>query len=657
MPARNEMSDLVWLDGLRAVAVTLVIAYHAQITAGGVELLRGGFVGVDVFFVISGFLVTRSLVSKWEGGKDYKFTFWIARLRRIVPALIVVIGASGLAAFALLQPSELQEFSKSAVAALAYVSNIYFYFQDPYEAANISTLPLIHTWSLSVEAQFYIAYPFLLSRTLADPSAMLRRLVGLTLVSYVFCIAASALDHSFAFYGTPSRFWEFGVGAIVATLARTKTNAEASGFYPATGLLLIFLAAASLNDEAYRPAVEGVVPVLGTAMILAFARTGPIESALSSLPFVMVGMMSYSLYLWHQPIFAILRLRAGRELDVQWLLGALTLAFALSYLSWRYVENPFRRRRTINADRHFALVVVLTKVAFVGMAAVAVARPITASNWLATGFDYEPKRGVAMRGGKPCPLNTTQDVCVLGDQSVTPTMALLGDSHAATLAAPMSEMLSRHQRSALLMPMQGCPFIAGVMRYHYPRNCAEHVEQVIQKLQQAQIQTVIINDYRNYYLTGIGGDGVENIRDNAVYSVQAGKDSATRLDDVLELQDKTLRRILALGIRVYFVLTVPDSEQSIPSAVRDAQRHHLLPYQTDLDAYLTRSKVLFAALSSFDGEANFIRVFPHKALCNEGARKCSTHSKDRIFYTDSNHLSADGARILVAEIERVVFGK
>ena len=528
----KHRSNVAWLDGLRAIAVGLVVAYHIPDVGGALRFLHGGFVGVDVFFVLSGFLVTRSLVAKYEAGGNFRSVFWLARARRIAPALIVVLSTSALLAFLLLRPSELQSFSQSAVAALFYVSNFYFYAGDPYEANTNALIPLIHTWSLSAEAQFYLLYPFLVAGTLSEPHRLLRRLLWLTGVSYVLCHVLFLWNASAAFYWTPSRFWEFGAGALAATSLRVF-RIRASLLLPLIGLAAITGAAISFDDKQYNPALGGLLPVTGTVLVLLFTTKGPVASLLSLKPLMLVGAMSYSVYLWHQPILAMARLRTGGSLDLSAVVAAVIIILALSFASWRLVEVPFYRRKFFSSTQRIASFIGVAQVALIALAIVGATYPGTAALWLGGNFSYEPRRGLATRNGKPCPTDTTQDVCVIGDQAVIPSIALLGDSHAATISGAAGQMFKTHSQSALLMPMRGCPFIVGVRRFTYPRDCATHADQVFDRLLADKIQTVVISDYRSLYLTGTGGDGVQKVEENAVYSLAAGRQSLSRASDVL----------------------------------------------------------------------------------------------------------------------------
>jgi peptidoglycan/LPS O-acetylase OafA/YrhL len=330
------------IDGLRAVAVLAVLLFHC-----GVPGFAGGYVGVDVFFVISGFLITGQLAADSAAGRLSILRFYDRRIRRIVPALIVTLVVTAAAACLLLLPSYLIDTSRSLLAAATMVSNIYFWRTSGYFQAASLFRPLLHTWSLSVEEQFYVFIPVLMMIS----ARLLRRrwvllFAPLCLLSFLLSVHATTTAPTANFYLLPTRAWEFGIGALVATTPLPAVAgfwaAEAVGA-AAMGLLLVPVFV--FDDTTPFPGLSALWPCLGTALLIHLGRTAqPTATALLGMrPCVAVGLISYSLYLVHWPIISLMSYRVVGPLDGWRIAGVLVTSFVLAALMWRFVEQPFRR--------------------------------------------------------------------------------------------------------------------------------------------------------------------------------------------------------------------------------------------------------------------------------------------------------------------------
>ena len=330
------------IDGLRAIAVLPVILYHA-----GFSVFQGGYVGVDVFFVISGFLITTIILNDLKQDRFSILRFYERRARRILPALFAVVAACLPFAWVWMTPVQMEKFSQSVLATFLFLSNIYFWRDSGYFAAAADEKPLIHTWSLAVEEQFYLLFPLLLLllwKRGARPGTFW--ISALAVASLLFSQWASAVDPEKNFFFTGSRIWELMVGSIAACIMVKHPPAPKDGI-AALGLLMIVFSIFAYNDATPFPSFYTLVPVLGTAFILVFADKNTMTGRLLSVPFfVGIGLISYSAYLWHQPIFAFARIYNITPPPQLLMLALALLSIGLAYLSWRFVEQPFRRTKT-----------------------------------------------------------------------------------------------------------------------------------------------------------------------------------------------------------------------------------------------------------------------------------------------------------------------
>jgi peptidoglycan/LPS O-acetylase OafA/YrhL len=327
------------IDGLRAIAVVSVVLFHASMPGFG-----GGFLGVDVFFVISGFLITRILTH--EGTQAVSLAaFYERRVRRIAPALIAVLAASLLAALLLFSPNEIEELSKTVVSVTFFVANFHFMRGADYFASQADASPLVHLWSLSVEEQFYVAYPLFLWVMRRLPRTFLLPAVAAGLVaSFAVSQWLATRDPNAAFYFTPSRAWEILLGALVA-LRPLKVPEAGAEVLALVSLSLVTVPVFFFSRHTVWPGLNAAIPTAGTAVLLALGegRRTLVSRLLSLKPLVAVGLVSYSLYLWHWPLFEFYQRWVLRPIAPWEYAVLIAIAASAAWLSWRFVERPFRR--------------------------------------------------------------------------------------------------------------------------------------------------------------------------------------------------------------------------------------------------------------------------------------------------------------------------
>lgn len=338
------------IDGLRAVAVVPVIFFHA-----GFSLFNGGYVGVDVFFVISGYLITSIIMDDLDKGKFSLVRFYERRARRILPALVFVMLASLPFAWGLMIPPQLKAFAKSIIATNLFSSNILFWQESNYFGATAEEKPLLHTWSLAVEEQYYLFFPLLLIvlwRFGFKP--MLYILLTIALASLALSEWGARDFPTANFFLAPTRVWELLFGSICAFIA-FKTELKPNQWLSLTGLVLIVVAIFLYDESTPFPSLYAVAPVLGTSLIILYGLKGTIVgNFLAQRVLVGLGLISYSAYLWHQPIFAFARIGYGEFLNDQVMLLLSAISLVLAYFSWRFVELPFRHtKHSLSISRAF----------------------------------------------------------------------------------------------------------------------------------------------------------------------------------------------------------------------------------------------------------------------------------------------------------------
>jgi peptidoglycan/LPS O-acetylase OafA/YrhL len=653
------------IDGLRALAVVAVLAFHLDSNATGNPLLAGGFLGVDVFFVISGFLITSLIIAgaRDEGGFSY-LRFYERRARRLLPALLVVMLASLPLAWLLLLPGELVGFAKSVIASLAFGSNFYWLWtQQAYAAESAQLLPFLHTWSLAVEEQYYLLFPLLFLLAWRRWPA---RTPLLLLVACVLSIGASealaAKDASTAFYMLPSRLWELMAGAWLAC-RRTSPQALVGGLarvLPALGLVMIVAAMVVPGWQSMYPGVKTLLPVLGTVLAIGWAGKDPATRLLASRPMVAIGLISYSLYLWHYPVYAFGRHwhpQPGTADKSAWV----ALSFALAGLSWWLVERPFRDRNRLPRRPFFAIVLAATLAVVLACAAWIASAGAGARLGYLEGVLKRSEREWTTQDGLRChsggagrnPVFPLRESCVFkyAHDADPRTLVLVGDSHAATLSEELRRLAQANGMNFVQVTEAGCPHIPGTGE----TDCLERGKQLRGFVAAIPRATVVFSARWPRLLESSAFDNREGSREaNYVEVPQATRDAdfprlAREVHDALE-------GVAADNDKLVIVYPVP--EQGFNIGDRLLARRWQISGPKDLPTITTSYSVFrdrvrrsYQVLDGIHG-ANVVRVYPEQLLCRPASGRCVVSEGERIYYQGDNHLSPLGARLVVADIAR-----
>ena len=338
------------IDGLRALSIISVIIYHAQIKVNNFQLLKGGFIGVDIFFVISGYLITSIILQELSIDKFSFKKFYLRRIRRIIPALIFIIIIFLPFGWFYLIPGAFTDFSKSIIYSLGFSSNIYFYISgQEYAATNALLKPLLHTWSLAVEEQFYILFPIFFYFVYKYFKKYLFILLILSLIVSLSLANSEIINTSLNFYILPTRSWELLSGSILAYFqikyGRLNTDKKIYKIFPSLGLLSILFSFFYFDNTTPHPSIITMVPIIGSCLIIWFSNNNEIVTRILSFKvFVFIGLISYSLYLTHYPVFAFARIQ--NIYDNHWFTPLLLIfiVITLSLISYYFIEKPFRQK-------------------------------------------------------------------------------------------------------------------------------------------------------------------------------------------------------------------------------------------------------------------------------------------------------------------------
>jgi len=645
------------IDGLRAVAVVAVVLFHAGLAGVG-----GGFAGVDVFFVISGFLITSIIRREQEKGTFTLAGFYERRARRILPALFGVLLFCLIAGPLLMRPWDLADLGRSMKYALGSVSNIFFSrVTTDYFGADVETMPLLHTWSLGVEEQFYIVIPLLMLLLARGPQRdRMRRTVFITVA--VASLAWSAWlvqrDRSLCFYLLPSRAWELALGGILALFPAPAMPAAARNILSAAGLLMILASIGFYSAATPFPGPSALLPCAGTALVI-FAGTGGANAAgrlLGSRPFVFVGLISYSLYLWHWPLFTLAtHLKLRSDSWPAWITPALVvLSFVLGWLSWRFVETPFRRRERWSRRGIFRFSLAGLLVLF------ACAMVVQKTNLFFKMLPPEANRIAAFRLSKnPLADEGFSDSAVArspyiyGDRSVPSRMALWGDSHANALAYTLHERALATKQSFRFygrsgtIPLPGTPPFDDRTR----RDNQAYTDEVMLELMKdvlgdKQIRVVVLAARWAFYVEGTTADyGPAESGPNRAGGVLATADPRAAFAALLrDVVDKLQRA----GKTVALVYPIPEAARRVPQFLAEEALKGRDPAAARIPAdgvFFQRQQFVLQPMDALPDSPQLIRIKPHEMLIRDGALVLMHDGS--VIYRDADHLTLEGVQYIL----------
>ncbi|WP_415643077.1 acyltransferase family protein [Sphingomonas antarctica] len=646
-PAVHGVSYRPEIDGLRTIAVGSVILYHA-----GVPFVPGGYAGVDIFFVISGYLISSIILGDLAQSRFRFLNFYERRIRRIFPALFTVLAASTVGAWFIYSPGQLDEYGKSLVATVAFAANIFFRMRTGYFNADSENSILIHMWSLAVEEQFYVFFPIVLIalhrfRVIGRNPA----LVAIAVVSLAWCLYQEAVDPVANFFSTPARAWELVAGALVAVnraswlrLTAVRRDVAVAGRVAELAGAALMLGTIFMATISTRwPGIATIPVVAGTALVILCANsTSILGRALSLKPMVTIGLISYSAYLWHQPLFAIARATSTQALS-GWAIGAIiALTFVLAWLSWRFVETPFRSRQKIGRLLIFGFGITVSGCAAAVGLALHFAQGVPSrfdkqTLAMAASIQTSPYREKCNNGEGLTYLSPEKACHFFGSRV---TWAVLGDSHGIDLGYAIAERLKGSGQGLVQLTFNGCQ--GGLTFDSTMRQCSAWTRDAVSWLEQQRGITHVLLAYR--HSSHLFGDQMHTypmVPDAHPPGFELNEKADVAREKYWSDFVTVVQRMRNAGKTVYILQPIPELPMPIERYIF-GRNHAAVQPGTSMAYYRARQAWVLARLAELAKRPGVVMIDPVPAVCE--ATRCLAIQNGMPLYSDDNHLSLPTAR-------------
>ncbi len=634
------------INGLRAIAVLAVLLCHA-----GIAGFSGGYVGVDVFFVISGFLITSLILKDLQAERFSFINFWERRARRILPPAVVVMAATAVAGWFLYLPHDYDLLGQQLAAQSVFGSNFLFKMQEGYFDVSSLTKPLLHTWSLAVEEQFYLVFPVVAYFTWKYRRDKVARYLWvcaiITFIAAAFIVRNSP---SSAFYLLPFRAWELLMGSLLAVKApQIALAARTREILSWAGLVLIAVPIVVYNDDTLFPGALALPPCLGTALIILANTSGQtfLGRVLSLRGPVFIGLISYSLYLWHWPVMAFVRYSQLFEFTTLMACACMAGAFVLAILTWHFIEKPVRSRRVLGTTKQVYGASALSLLLLLGLGFTIHAtkgmpqRLSDEVSQLAAGaLDTNPHRDAC---DKPkFERFAHDDICQLNPgKNIAPTIMVWGDSMADGMATGFYDLAQEHGINGHIATAHGCPPVLGFSQRVYKGfDCPGFNTHVFDLIMQKNIKTV--------FLIGNWTDHLRPENDNFEYAdmdwYEPYKPYYSQI--TMAALRRTADKLEEHGVKVYIVIDPPYVGFDPPRylAMRALYKMNNLPDTVPLATYLGGRKSNIDTFMSINAESDLVFIDPQKQMCND--TDCMVHDGHHSLYYNPGHLSAYGGRYM-----------
>ena len=640
------------IDGLRAIAILTVLLFHAW-----ERLFPGGFIGVDIFFVISGYLIS-SIIFKALVEQRFSFVdFYVRRIKRIFPALFLVLGTVWITAWLLMLPDEFVRTSKHVATGAAFSANLALWSEAGYFDWSAELKPLLHLWSLGVEEQFYIGWPLVALLAFRRRWNLLVVAAGLALASFVINVIMIAQFQTAVFYLPVTRIWEILLGTLLAwclTFKRASCEARVArhaNVLSLLGVLLLVVAFASLSRSSLFPGWWALLPTVGAALLIASRGSWLNRTLLGSRPMVFIGLISYPLYLWHWPLLSWLRiLNRANHVTIA---AALLLAFVLAWLTWRYIERPIRSRQSV-ALPAIALAGAIAAIGCLGLLGFALLLQPRSAGYPQIASIVAATTTPAFPGPNLVALDTRPDALRKQGNGAR-TVLIIGDSNAQQYYPRIDRLLTEHADiapSVVFATSGGCPPFPDVHDDHHAY-CEGLLDRAIAYAQRPEVDTIVVAaSWLGYFKPQRRFDWyvLDGTRRE---SILIGEPGFAKAFDSLE---RLLGQLRTSGKQLYLVLPMPNAPELDPR--RMVQRRLGTPAFTVTSPEISRLQIeremapVATRLREIAGKYAITTIDPLPWLCPRA--KCPARTtKGEPVYQDAGHLNPGYVREQVRYLDPI----
>ena len=628
------------VNGLRGIAVMGAVFYHAEMIFQSFRIFPGGFLGVDVFIVISGYLMTSIILKEYQTTQSFSFAnYYKRRIRRLLPALLVVIFFTSIVSYFILLPTHFEEFIKSVAASIFFFSNFFFHFSgQAYGAQVLSEVPLLHTWSLSLEEQFYIVYPLALLGIMIYLKKQIKLIliIGI-LASVVFASIISINHQSFNYYMLPSRAWEFLFGALLGININQfsiSNNKKQRGILAIFGFLILLFSFAFFDNTNIHPTYLTLIPVIATYLIIQDTnKDNFINRLLSFRVLVFLGLISYSFYLWHHPIFSFAKIIGIGDKNLIMKLVFIILSIILGFLTYKFVEKPFRKEgekilnlskiNMLGASTFLTIIILYFLVQNQKAQYPNIAQHLYKKTWFITKTYF-----------KPCFQRKTF-FCSFNEKN-NPTVFLVGDSIMASIQEELRIKLVKKNLNFISMTNAGCDFFdekffsANMVEENGNTMCNKKIaKNRINKIQEKKEATIILHIN---YEKDIANINLINFK-------------------------KRVQEYLNQNYQIILIYPIPQMKKNVSKEVEKYLNNKEFPIKSvniDFFDYLEESKKIFEFYDTINHK-NLHKVYPYKKFCNVDLKnKCVGNTIDHLYFIDSTHLSKKGSELINMDLIKII---
>lgn len=626
------------IDGMRAIAVVGVVLYHFDLPA-----LPGGFTGVDVFFVLSGYLIGSILWREFvTTGRVALGQFYLRRFRRLAPAWTAMAIAVFAAGWMILLPHDFREFGKSLIASTLFLANVHFWRGSGYFDSMAEEKPLLHMWSLSLEEQFYVVLPLLLLLCARRPRLAFWLLLGGTVLSLAMCLRLTESDQTAAFFLFPFRAWELLAGVLLAIWSHDRGGPRRGWAGSASGLALIVAGMVLIDPASGFPGPWALMPVIGTLLLIWHGQAvNPVNRLLASGPVRGIGLISYSLYLWHWPIRSLAGFALGPDRGALVNASLILLSVLLAYLSWRLIEQPARDPGRLPGRPLMAAVAVSTLL-LLGLGTWPFLRDGLPGRWPSQVLIHAEAAQDFIQDWSRCDIPSDGpfagiEICPIGPEG-QPRVLVWGDSHMRAFKEGLDLAAHEAGTPALLIWRAGCPPLFGIEKRESAATRAQDAEcsranrQIEAALRAAPFDRVLLVGRWSYYAEG-GGVGAD-VRNR----IEVAPAWPVAVQQTLDLLDE-------MGSRVHVLRQVPEVPDygALPVA-RALARGETVPetrMQVPMDRALEREARGLAPFVAAVRKDRVVLIDPWPLTCHDGF--CTVMQEGRTVYFDNNHITNEGA--------------